>query len=489
MIKTMPPVKEIIDLMQAPTEADRALVERAYAFAHKAHEGQTRYSGDPYFIHVVGAAMNVAALGMDAPMIAAGLLHDILEDAGIEASVLKKEFGADITGLVEGVTKLGKYKYQGLERHAESLRKLLIAASKDVRVLIVKLADRLNNMQTLEHVPEHKRGRIAIETLDIYAPLAGRLGINKIKNELEDLAFPYAYPKEYKETLALLDQKRVRFKKYIEKAHRHLQKALVKNGITDFTSFYRVKGMYSLYKKLQKHDDDIDEITDLYALRVIVPAIPDCYKVFGIVHGMWKPLAERIKDYIAIPKPNGYQSLHTTVLTGDGGVVEIQIRTTDMHEEAQFGIAAHFAYKEGVRRGKGDAIKKKLLWMNDLVDWQKGVSESGEFLESLKMDFFKDRIFILTPKGDVVDLPEGSTPIDFAYAIHSGIGDHIFGAKINDKFCGIDALLHDGDRVEIITKESSSPKVKWLQGAKTTLARRHIRSYLQKKKEKEGGEE
>lgn len=476
-------VKDITDVMKSPTEKDIKLISHAFDFAQKAHEGQTRYSGDPYFIHVVGTAQNLAELGMDATVIAAGLLHDTLEDAEIDPKVLKKEFGREITSLVEGVTKLEKYRYKGLERHAESLRKLLLAVSKDVRIIIIKLADRLHNMQTLEHVPEHKQHRIALETLEIYAPLANRLGINKLKGELEDLAFPYVYPEKYDEVKSLLNQRSSKMKKYIEKVHRSLQKTLAKEGFDDYTSFYRVKQLYSLYKKLERKDMDIEKVHDIYALRVIVPTVSDCYRVLGIIHSAWTPMPDRIKDYIAVPKPNGYQSLHTSIFTGDGSIVEIQIRTKQMHNHAEFGIAAHLIYKERHGWFKGNDIKKKLSWMNQLIEWQKSISESGEFLESLKMDFFSDRIFIFTPDGDVVDLPVESSPIDFAYAIHSDIGNHIYGVKINEKFSSIDTTLTDGDLVEIITRPSSSPSEKWLNYVKTTLARRHIKGELLKKKE------
>jgi len=478
----MPEVKEITDLMQSPSTRDIDLISRAFNFAENAHRGQKRNSGEPYFNHVFATAQNLASLKMDSSVIAAGLLHDTLEDAGIEPPVLKTKFGKEITSLVEGVTKLEKYKYQGLQRHAESLRKLLLAVSKDVRVIIIKLADRLHNMETLEYIPEEKRRRIALETLEIYVPLASRLGISKLKGKLEDLAFPYIYPKEYEEIKVLLKQRSAITKKYIEKVHRNLQKALAKEGLENFTTLYRIKNLYSLYKKLLKKDMDIDKVYDIYALRIIVPTISDCYQVLGIVHGLWKPLPDRIKDYIAVPKPNGYQSLHTTIFTGDGGIVEIQIRTKEMHEEAEFGIVAHFAYKEGLfKRTRGQKIKKKTTWIDQLIEWQKNISESGEFLESLKMGFFKDRIFLFTPEGDVIDLPEDSSPIDFAYAIHSDIGDHIYGARINEKFSSLDTLLQDGDMVEIITRPSSSPSDKWLKYVKTAFARRHIKAVLQKK--------
>lgn len=478
-------IKEIIDLMISPKDKDINLISRAFSFAQKEHEGQTRDSGKPYFSHVFDVSKQLASLKMDASVISAGLLHDILEDSNIDETTLRKKFGREVTFLVKGVTKLDKYHYQGLERHAESLRKLLLAVSKDIRVLIIKITDRLHNMKTLEYVDKDKRKRIALETLEIYAPLANRLGMSEIRGELEDLAFPYVYPKKYIETKKLMKQRIVVTKKYIKKINRQLQKALVKEKMEDFTTLYRIKHLYSLYKKLPKKNMDINKIYDIYALRVIVPTVADCYRVLGIIHSQWKPLLDHIKDYIALPKPNGYQSLHTTIFTGDGGIVEIQIRTKEMHEEAQYGIATHFAYKEkkffgGLSFKKGQKLKKKLDWMGQLIEWQKSISESGEFLESLKMDFFKDRVFIFTPKGDVIDLPEDSTSVDFAYAIHSDIGNHIYGTQINEKFSSLDTVLHSGDRVEILTRVKSKPSKKWLTHVKTALARRHINSMLAK---------
>ncbi len=480
-----PNVKEIIELMKEPSEKDIALISKAYEFAEKAHEGEKRFTGEPYFVHAFETGKNLAIFGMGSSSIAAGLLHDTLEDTNTDKETLEKEFGKEILFLVEGVTKLGTLKYHGLERHVESLRKLFVATAEDVRVLIIKLADRLHNIQTLDgHPQKEKRERIALETLEIFVPLADRLGMWKLKGILEDAAFPHVYPKEYEETKELSKKRNKNHLKSLEKFHRSLIKDLAKHGIKDFSTSYRVKHLYSLYRKLLRYHMDITKIYDITAIRIVVPSIEDCYKVLGIVHGSWKPLPGRIKDYIAFPKPNGYQSIHTTVFTGDGEVVEIQIRTKEMHREAQYGIASHLAYKGGLFDSfskKTKEVKRRLGWIQELIKWQEQVSENKEFLKELKMDFFKSRVFIFTPKGDVVDLPEDSTPIDFAYAIHSDIGDHVSGAKVNGKMASLKTKLQNGDIVEIINGKNSRPNRKWLDYTKTSMAQRRIRLWLQKK--------
>ncbi len=474
---------ELVKLLQNPSDKEVALIRKAYELSEKAHAGQARFTGDPYFSHPFEVARTLAELKLDTPTIIAGLLHDIIEDANISPETISKEFGKDVLFLVEGVTKLGTLKYRGAERHVESLRKLFIATAKDARVLIIKLADRLHNMKTLHgHTRPDKQHRIALETLEIYAPLAHRLGMGRIQGELEDYAFQYVLPKEYTETKELLKERKNVNEKYLEKVRRALQKELGKEGIRDAHVDSRTKRLYSLYKKLNKYDMEIDKVYDLVALRVIVPTVADCYRVLGIIHSIWTPLPGRIKDYIALPKPNGYRSLHTTIFTGDGGILEVQVRTTRMHEEAEYGIASHFAYKEGffgalrTRR----AISKQMTWMKQLLEWQKNVQESGEFLESLKMEFFKDRVFVFTPKGDVIDLPDESTAVDFAYMIHSDVGHHMSGVKINGKMKSLDTKLQNGDIVEIVTKKASQPTTKWLDYAKTTLARKNIRAALHK---------
>ena len=473
-----PTVKEILVLLKHPSKEDIALIEKAYVFAKEAHEGQKRYSGEPYFVHVAHVGKNLATINVDAMTVAAGLLHDTIEDAEVPPSTIKKEFGEEVLQLVDGVTKLGKLRYHGVERHVESLRKFFIAMSHDVRVLLIKLADRLHNIQTLEHVPEAKRKRIALETLEIHARLADRFGMGKWKALFEDAAFPYAYPKEHAQVLTLIKHKRIADEKYAEKIHRSIQKELVANGIKTARVDYRVKNLYSLWRKLARKNMDPDNVYDILAVRVIVLSVEDCYRALGIIHKHWRPVSGRIKDYIAIPKANGYRSLHTTIFRGDGGIIEIQIRTEEMHDEAQYGIASHLAYKEK-NNSNGD-IEKNVAWVKELMKWQKEVTESDEFLEHLHMDFFKNRVFVFTPKGDVIDLPEESGPIDFAYAIHSRIGDHLSGAKINGKLASIETKLKNGDIVEIETKENATPKRKWLDYTKTTMAKRHIRGYLEK---------
>ena len=510
----MTDIREITSLLHNSSDKDLALIQKAYDFALNAHKNHTRNSGEPYFNHLFATAKNIAELGMGATTISAGFLHDVVEDTNITAEELEKEFGAEIRFLVEGVTKLGTIKYRGTMHHNESLRKFFVAMSQDIRVLIIKLCDRLHNMQTLEHVPKEKQLRIATETLEIYAPIAYRLGIRKLNRELEDLAFKYVYPAEYKNVSELVKQRQGVEIKSLEKFDKMLKKELAKENVVNFKTDYRIKGLYSLYKKLKRKEMDIEKIHDISALRVIVPEITDCYKVLGIIHSAWRPLPGRIKDYIAFPKTNGYRSLHTTIFTGDGGIIEVQIKTEEMYQESEYGITSHILYKNTQNNKSRKKMTnpnlnwvKKILpikkdwdndeqpvdrqtgkkslklddiprWVKDLVEYQKGAEEE-EFLDNIKTDFFEERIFVFTPKGDVIDLPRGSSTIDFAYAIHSDIGDHIAGAKVNGKFTAISTVLHNGDRVEIETKKASKPSHKWLESCKTTMAKRHIRSVLE----------
>jgi GTP pyrophosphokinase len=509
-------LRDILQKMSGPSKADLALVEKAYAFAAEAHKDHKRFSGEPYLNHLVETAKELAKLGMSSKTVAAGLLHDSVEDVGVSPETLEKEFGKEVRFLVEGVTKLGRLKYRGAERHRESLRKLLVATGKDARVLIIKLTDRLHNMRTLKHVPEAKRRRIALETLEIYAAIAHRLGIGLVRKELEDLAFEYAYPEEYALAKQLLTERSRETTERLNKMSRTLRKELAKNGITKMHTDYRVKGLYSLWQKLKRKEGDISKVYDIAALRVVVPTVEDCYKVLGLVHNLWQPLPNKIKDYIAFPKPNGYKSLHTTVFTGDGGIVEVQIRTPEMHTEAQYGIASHVRYKEvpGKKRqppgGSFDWIKSLIPGFNkaqksggEAEDTttvgdakhraRYGAPEAPEWLSELEeelndpdlettlhSDIFTHRVFVFTPTGDVVDLPLNSSSIDFAYAIHSDIGDHVFATKVNGKMVPLDTILHNGDIVEITTRKTALPKPKWLDFAKTTLARRHIRLAMEK---------
>jgi GTP pyrophosphokinase len=475
-------VKEITDLIAGEVnEKDIELVKKAYIFAEHAHEGQKRLSGEPYFIHPFETAKILAKLGMDKQTIIAGLLHDTLEDTKTTEEEIKKEFGDDVLFLIKGVTKLGALKYRGHERHVESLRKFFMAMSHDLRVVIIKFADRLHNLRTLEFVPEIKRRRIAIESIEVYAPLANRLGMGKLKGELEDAAFPYTHPEESKQTEELIKDKQDFYEKNLTDVQKKLEKELKENKVRVLETSYRMKHKYSLWKKLSKRDMDIDKVYDVVALRVVVETIEDCYRVLGIVHSIWNPLPGRIKDYIAVPKPNGYRSIHTTVFTGLGGVAEIQIRTKEMHAEAAYGVAAHFAYKEqGNKKAKTSDEKNKFKWIDELKELKYFPDDPKRFINHLKMDFFNDRIFLFTPKGDVIDLPEDSTPLDFAYSIHSDVGDHTFGAKINGKMSPIFSVLKNGDIVEIITKKDSKPSSKWLEYVKTAIAKKHIKSYLEK---------
>lgn len=448
-------------------------LKKAFDFAQKAHEGQKRASEEPYFSHVFEVSKILAEYGMDTKTVIAGLLHDTIEDTQVTEEEMEKEFGEDVLFLVNGVSKLGKVKYRGEERHVESLRKFFVAMAEDARVIIIKLADRLHNVRTLQYLRPDKAKRIALETIEIHAPMANRLGMWRLKGELEDLAFPYAYPKEFEETKNLLQKKTEADNAHVEAIHKELTKELEKQGVKMVSTSSRMKGLYSLYKKLRKKDMDIDKIYDIMALRVIVPSIEDCYKVLGIIHSIWKPIPGRIKDFIALPKPNGYKSIHTTIFTGGGSVAEIQIRTPEMHEQAEFGIASFFAYKEGFNKSA-----KHTDWIEQFKELQKNVAQPSAFLKNLKIDFFSKRIFVFTPKGAVIDLPEESSVIDFAYAVHSDIGDHASGAKVNGKYSKLDTILHNGDIVMIETNEKSVPNSKWLDTAKTTLARRHIKRYV-----------
>ena len=473
-------IKPILRLLKGklPKE-DEDLIQKAADFAKKAHGEQKRMSGDPYFTHVFETAKILAEFGVDAKTIAAGLLHDTLEDTEITEKKLEEEFGKDIVFLVNGVTKLGKLKYHGYDRHIESLRKFFMAMANDLRVVVIKFADRLHNLKTLEFIREDKKKRIALESLEVYAPLANRFGMGKFKGEIEDAAFPYAYPKEYEQTEEVLKEKKELFQKYLTEVREELKKELYENKIKFIEIDYRIKHKYSLYKKLKRHDMDISKIYDIVALRIVVENIEDCYRILGLVHSIWKPLPGRIKDYIALPKPNGYRSIHTTILTGSGGIVEIQIRTKEMHLEAEYGIAAHFAYKENVEN-KNKSYKSKFDWVEELKDFNSNKNEPKKFIEDLKTDFFNNRIFVLTPKGDVVDLPEDSSPIDFAYMIHSDIGNHISSSKINGKIAPITTKIKNCDIVEITTKKDAHPSSKWLENTKTAIAKKHIKTYLEK---------
>jgi GTP pyrophosphokinase len=415
---------------------------------------------------------------MDSQTIAAGIMHDVLEDTKVTEDDMRKEFGDEIVSLVNGVTKLGKLRYSGVERHVESLRKFFVAMSDDIRVVVIKLCDRLHNIQTLEYVSPEKQKRIALETLEIHARLADRLGMGRLKAELEDAAFPYVYPEDYKRTLELFDALSPISDEQLEKVVHKLKEELSIFDVQIERIDSRVKHLYSLWQKLKRYKLDISKIYDVVALRIIVPSVGDCYQALGVIHGLYRPVPNRFKDYIAVPKPNGYRSLHTTIFTGDGTTLEIQIRTKEMHEEAEYGIASHLAYKEKGKHREHAALAKKVEWTKELLEWQKDVEHHKEFLKNLQTDFFEHRVFVLTPKGDVIDLPEGSTPIDFAYAIHSDVGEHTSGAKVNGRLVPLETKLLNRDIVEIEVKDTASPKRKWLDMTRTTLAKRKIRQYI-----------
>ncbi len=508
-------LKDILVQVQNLSEADKALITSAYEFAKEAHREHVRYSGEPYLVHLAEVGKKLAEMGMGARTIAAGLLHDTIEDTAATSEQIRELFGDEILFLVEGVTKLSSVRYYGTDRHNESLRKLFVATSQDIRVLIIKLVDRLHNMQTLQHVPKEKQLRIARETLEVYVPVSHRLGMGKIRKELEDLAFPYVYPEPYIRVKKLMETRAGKSNELLERERKVLQKRLAEIGLLDFNTSYRVKGLYSLYHKLTRKEWDINGVYDLLAMRVIVPSVEDCYRALGIIHKLWRPLPGRVKDYIAFPKPNGYQSLHTTVTTQNGVILEIQIRTRRMHHESEFGVASHITYKEPAvtgpevekpsrfaslipllfrpfsRRSEPDTDLKQSAqaphpekiprWISQIGQTHaQEKSSTAEFVEDMQKDFFTNRIFVFTPVGDVVDLPVGATPIDFAYAIHSEVGDHTSGAKVNRKLVQLDSVLKNGDIVEIETRKSSHPTKKWLAFAKTSLARRRIRTALEK---------
>lgn len=473
------------------------VVEQAVAFAKQHHEGATRVSGEPYLTHPLHVAIFLANLQLDSQTIAAGILHDILEDTDVSIEELTRRFGKEIAQLVAGVTKLQKVqlhestsfvsrilerrneKRLAFERQVESLRKMLIAMAQDIRVILIKLADRLHNMQTLDSFRPEKRTRIAQETLEIYAPIAYRLGMGQIKGDLEDLAFPYVYPKESESLHALIESRVHERERYIRRFKRVLQSYLEAEGVEGSDVHGRIKHTYSLWRKLQRYQGDISKIYDLVALRIIVPTASDCYRTLGLVHSRWNPLIGRIKDYIATPKPNGYRSLHTTVFGLDGEIVEIQIRTPEMHEQAERGVAAHWSYSERKHIDKSMLDDAKPEWLSELHTWQASLRNPDELREALRLDFFTDQIFVFTPTGEVITLPVDSTPVDFAYAIHSEVAESCAGAKINGKLSSLDTTLDNGDIVEVTrSKNPSGPRRDWLKFVKTQKARAHIKAWF-----------
>lgn len=477
-------IKKIIEEVKSQNpNANVRLVERAYEMAESAHKKQKRASGEPYIVHSLNVANTLSQMNLGETTIAAALLHDVADDTPITLGEIEKEFGKEIAFLVDGVTKLGKIKYRGIERQIENLRKMFFAMAEDIRVILIKLADRLHNMETVKHLPKRKQERIALETLEIYAPIASRLGIGQLTRSLQDLAFPIVYPEEYRWLIKNVREKYQEREKYLKHIEPIVKEELGKEEIAPLSINHRAKGYWSLYQKLLKRDMDFSRIHDLIAMRIIVKDIKDCYGALGAIHKRWRPLPGLIKDYISLPKPNGYQSLHTTVFCENGKITEFQIRTPEIHNSAEYGIAAHWAYGEAGKPDQGVTMKNpRFAWIDQLKNWQKEVTGSEEFLESLKIDFFKHRIFVLTPQGEVIDLPSDATPVDFAYQIHSEIGDQCIGAKRNGKITPLDSSLENGDMVEILTQKNKKPSEKWLEFVKTNYARAKIKQALRNKK-------
>ncbi len=460
------------------SQDDISLIERAYVYAEEAHTGQFRATGEPYFTHCVAVAQKLADLKLPSEVIAAGILHDVPEDTDRTNEDVERLFGQDIASMVGAVTKLGKVQYHGEERYVENLRKMFVAMAQDVRVIFIKFADRMHNMETLYIIGEQKRLRIAREVLEIYAPIANRLGMGEYRGLFEDYAFKYLQPKEYSWTQHLLEERVKKFGPAMDRAIKNVEFELHKHGVSDGVIQGRVKHCYSLHRKLQRYKSDISKVYDIVALRIIVSDIPACYAALGILHSLYTPLPGRIKDYIAQPKPNGYQSLHTSVFDEQGSVLEFQIRTRQMHEENEYGVAAHWRYKESPN---GKPHERQVRWMEELAVIQKELSTRDfmQHLDELKLDMFSDRIFVFTPRGDVIDLPENSTPIDLAYAIHSEIGNKAVQARINGEIAFLGAALKSGDMCEIIVdKHRHLPNEDWLTFVKTRHAREKIKDAL-----------
>ena len=466
----------IIRIESFNANVDIDLLRRAYEFSEKAHAGQVRYSGEPFVEHALEVASILAELHMDSATIAAGIIHDVVEDTKYTLEDVRREFDDEIADLVDGVTKISAVHFSSHEeQQVEFFRKMLLSMAKDIRVIIIKLADRLHNMRTLHYLPPQKQLRIARETHDVYCPLAGRLGINRAKVELEDLCLKYLEPEVYRELAERIKESREEREAYIQKVVEPIKKALAEDGIVA-TVYGRAKHLHSVYRKIKVRRVPFEEIYDLFAIRVIVNNERECYHTMGIIHAMWKPVAGRFHDYIANPKPNGYRSLHTTVFGPDNKLVEIQIRTHQMHYVAENGIAAHWLYKEGRQQLSKD--DRQLIWLRDVLEWQKDMTHPSEFMEYLRMDLYSEDIFVYTPNGRIVHLPRGATPLDFAFAIHTEIGLHCAGAKINGQLQPLSRELESGDQVEIITNPHRCPSHDWLKLVKTARARSKIRKWL-----------
>jgi len=485
---------QIIDnLNEDISDKEKDLIEKAFVFAEESHKEQIRKTGEPFIHHPLRVALILSQMKLGPDAVMAGLLHDVVEDTDTSLKTIKTEFNDEVAFLVQALTKINKIKYiEGQEKketdaEKENFRNMILAMAKDLRVILIKLADRLDNMKSLWVLDLEKQKRKASESLEIFAPLAYRLGLTDIGAQLEDLAFPYVYPEEYKLTRKIVGKKREELEKYLKTIVPLVEEQLKKNDLLSLKIKYRAKHLYSIWRKLQKEDMDIKRVYDLVAMRIIMPKTEDCYAALGIIHQMWKPVPGRFKDYIALPKPNGYQSLHTTVFAEHGRMVEIQIRTKEMDEGAEWGIAAHWVYgankeTKGYKKKKTFIPPKNFYWIKQLQDWQKKFYSSQQFLESLKVDFFKDRIFVLTPKGDIIDLPEGATPIDFAYQVHTEIGNQAAGAKANGKLVPLNYQLNSGEVVEILIQKGKLPSSSWLEFVKMSETKKKIEEILKRKK-------
>jgi GTP diphosphokinase / guanosine-3',5'-bis(diphosphate) 3'-diphosphatase len=475
-------LSDILDLVKSyHPHADLDLIRKAYVCSAKYHAGQVRKSGEPYLSHPLEVAKILAELKLDEASICTGLLHDTVEDTEATKDEIEAVFGSDIAHLVDGVTKLSQIKfYSSEEKQAENFRKMLVAMSRDIRVLLVKLADRLHNMRTLQYMPAEKQERIATETMEIYAPLANRLGINWLKAELEDLSFKYIKPWDYRNLREKIGKTKKERTRFIDDVSRELEKALRDADMRDFVVEGRPKHLWSVYRKMMDKGLAFDEIHDLIAFRVLVDTLGQCYEALGNIHSKWRPIPGRFKDYIAMPKPNGYRSLHTTVVGPKGERIEVQIRTKRMHEVAESGIAAHWKYKaDGESHlALDEASEKSFQWLRQLMNWQRDLVDPNEFLESVKVDLFSDEVYVFTPRGDVIELPRGATPVDLAFAIHSDVGTTCIGAKVNNRIVPLRYILENGDNCEIITQKNQRPKKDWLEFVKTSRARTKIRAMM-----------
>ncbi len=473
-------ITDILDACAYLPDPDRALIQKAYVFSAAAHAGQVRMSGEPYLSHPLEVAYELAKMRLDGATIAAGLLHDTVEDTKAEVEEIDSQFGEDVADIVDGVTKISQMQMSfdsKEEAQAENMRKMIMAMSEDIRVLLVKLCDRLHNMRTLEFQKPHKRKLISQETMDIYAPLANRLGLHLIKTELEDLSFQHIRPDVWEQVSTGLARYAESGRAYIERATALIEKKLKANKIAGSVSG-RVKHVYSTWRKMEQQGLTLDEVHDVIAFRVVVPSIKDCYAVLGLVHGDWKPVHGRFKDYISMPKVNMYQSLHTTVVGPEGERIEIQIRTEEMHKLAEYGVAAHWSYKEKGSVKTASRDQERYAWLRQIMDWQKDEADPKEFMKSLRFDLFKDEVYVFTPRGEVRELPEGATPVDFAYLIHSEVGDHCAGAKVNGRLVPLSRKLRNGDAIEIITDKNRRPSRDWLKFLKTAKARTRVKHFI-----------